>query len=51
MYFFRAYIYFNKLRALGDFPIITTMVGEDYETVRENIANAVPETKSLVYYK
>lgn len=36
MYFFRAYIYFNKLRALGDFPIITTMVGEDYETVRKH---------------
>src|SRR5690606_6791268 len=35
MYFFRAYIYFNKLVALGDFPIIKQWITEDYETVRE----------------
>jgi hypothetical protein len=29
MYFFRAYIYFNKLQALGDFPIIKTVLPDD----------------------
>lgn len=35
MYFFRAYIYFNKLVALGDFPIIKYVVKDDYQSVRE----------------
>lgn len=35
MYFFRAFIYFDKLQTLGDFPIIKTMINEDYESVRE----------------
>lgn len=35
MYFFRAYLYFNKLVALGDFPIITEEVPEDYNKIRE----------------
>jgi hypothetical protein len=35
MYFFRAYIYFTKLVALGDFPILKHWISEDYETVRE----------------
>ncbi len=36
MYFFRAFIYFDKLVALGDFPIIKQWISEEYETVREN---------------
>ena len=35
MYFFRAYIYYTKLVALGDFPILKNWITEDYETVRE----------------
>lgn len=35
MYFFRAYIYYTKLVALGDFPILKQWISEDYETVRE----------------
>lgn len=35
MYFFRAYLYFNKLVALGDFPIITEEVPEDYNKIRQ----------------
>jgi hypothetical protein len=34
MYFFRAMIYFNALKNLGDFPILTRTVGEGYEEVR-----------------
>lgn len=36
MYFFRAYIYYQKLVALGDFPIIKQWISEDYESVRES---------------
>lgn len=35
MYFFRAYIYYTKLVALGDFPILKQWISEDYKTVRE----------------
>lgn len=35
MYFFRALIYAGKLMSLGDFPIIKTMVVDNYEAVRE----------------
>lgn len=31
MYFFRAYIYFNKLQALGDFPIIKSTLPDQME--------------------
>lgn len=31
MHFFRALIYFNKLRALGDFPIVTTILKDEKE--------------------
>lgn len=34
MYFIRAYNYYNKLVALGDFPIITEVLPDDYETLR-----------------
>lgn len=34
MYFFRAMVYFDALKNLGDFPILTRTVGEDYEEVR-----------------
>lgn len=33
MYFFRAYVYFNKLKALGDFPILKDWVSDDYQEV------------------
>lgn len=33
MYFFRAYAYFDKLKSLGDFPILTDWVDDDYEAV------------------
>lgn len=33
-YFFRAFAYYGKLVALGDFPIITDQVSEDYDAVR-----------------
>lgn len=36
MYFFRAFVYFDKLRALGDFPIIKEWISEEYNAVREN---------------
>lgn len=29
VYFFRAYCYFNKLRAMGDFPIVTSTLPDD----------------------
>ncbi|MGV8093880.1 MAG: RagB/SusD family nutrient uptake outer membrane protein [Mangrovibacterium sp.] len=35
MYFFRAWVYFNKLIALGDFPILKEWVSDDYQAVRE----------------
>ncbi|MEG1905211.1 MAG: RagB/SusD family nutrient uptake outer membrane protein, partial [Bacteroidales bacterium] len=35
VYFFRAYIYFTALQNLGDFPILTQVLSEDYESVRE----------------
>ncbi len=35
IYFLRAWTYFNKLTALGDFPIITDMVADDYDAVRK----------------
>lgn len=34
VYFFRAYIYFTALQNLGDFPILTRVLGEDYDSVR-----------------
>ena len=33
MCFFRAYEYFNKVKKLGDFPIITEVQGMDYEAL------------------
>lgn len=33
MYFFRAYIYFNKLDSIGDFPILTDWISDDYDAV------------------
>lgn len=35
VYFFRAYIYFMALQNLGDFPILTELLPDDYETIRE----------------
>lgn len=35
MYFFRALVYFKKLNALGDFPILREEISEDYNVVRE----------------
>lgn len=35
IYFFRAYFYFMALQNLGDFPILTTTLTEDYNTLRE----------------
>ncbi|WP_430811082.1 MULTISPECIES: RagB/SusD family nutrient uptake outer membrane protein [unclassified Carboxylicivirga] len=32
-YFFRAWFYFNKLQAFGDFPIIKTVLADDTETL------------------
>lgn len=34
-YFFRAWFYFNKLQSYGDFPIITTVLSDDTETLIE----------------
>lgn len=34
MYFIRAYNYYNKLVALGDFPIITEVLPDDHETLK-----------------
>lgn len=35
VYFFRAYIYFTALQNLGDLPILTQVLTDDYESVRE----------------
>lgn len=35
MYFFRAYLYFNKLVSMGDFPILTDWISDDYTKVVE----------------
>lgn len=35
VYFFRAYIYFLALKNLGDFPILTENLPDDYESLRE----------------
>lgn len=35
MYFFRALVYYKKLIALGDFPILKQWITEDYDVVRE----------------
>lgn len=35
MYFFRAYIYFSKLTAVGDFPIITKVLDDNYSELVE----------------
>ncbi len=34
-YFFRAWFYFNKLQSYGDFPIITSVLSDDTETLIE----------------
>lgn len=34
VYFFRAYIYFTALQNLGDFPILTKVISENYDSVR-----------------
>lgn len=35
MYFFRAYTYFQALKNIGDFPILKTVLTDDYKAVRE----------------
>ncbi|MFI3322636.1 MAG: RagB/SusD family nutrient uptake outer membrane protein [Rikenellaceae bacterium] len=35
-YWLRAYFYYLKWRDLGDFPIVTTILADDYETLTEN---------------
>lgn len=35
VYFFRAYIYFSALQDLGDFPILTEVLPDDYSAIRE----------------
>ena len=35
VYFFRAWFYFRALQNLGDFPILTNTLTEDYDLVRE----------------
>jgi hypothetical protein len=35
MYFLRAFVYFNKLQALGDFPIIKTVLPDDSQVLTE----------------
>ena len=35
IYFFRAYEYFSKIQALGDFPIITTLIENDVDLLVE----------------
>lgn len=35
VYFFRGWFYFQALRNLGDFPILTNTLTEDYDEVRE----------------
>lgn len=35
VYFFRAYIYFTALQNLGDFPILTEVLPDNYEAIRE----------------
>ncbi len=35
VYFFRAYVYFTALQNLGDFPILTEVLPDDYDGIRE----------------
>ena len=35
VYFFRAYIYLTALQNLGDFPILTEILPDDYNAIRE----------------
>ena len=35
MYFLRAYQYFNKLVSLGDFPIVTEVLPDETEVLKE----------------
>ena len=35
VYFFRAWCYFVKLKALGDFPIVTTCLGDDLDELTQ----------------
>ena len=35
VYFFRAYIYLTALQNLGDFPILTEILPDDYDAIRE----------------
>lgn len=35
VYFFRAYVYFSALQDLGDFPILTEVLPDDYDAIRE----------------
>lgn len=35
MYFFRAWIYFNKLQRVGDYPIVTTVLSDKYDELTE----------------
>lgn len=35
VYFFRAYVYFRALQDLGDFPILTEVLPDDYDAIRE----------------
>lgn len=40
MHFFRAYVYFEKLKALGDFPVVTKCLPDDLEVLVENSKRA-----------
>lgn len=44
MYFFRAYIYFNKLVSLGDFPIVKTTLNDDKE-ILTNASQRAPRNE------
>lgn len=44
MYFLRAYVYFNKLQALGDFPIITTVL-PDNQTILTEASKRAPNSE------
>ncbi|MDE5678697.1 RagB/SusD family nutrient uptake outer membrane protein [Phocaeicola sp.] len=44
MHFFRALLYFNKLRALGDFPIVTTTLRDNKEELIE-ASKRMPRTE------
>jgi hypothetical protein len=44
MYFFRAFVYFNKLMALGDFPIIKSVLPDNHEVLTAS-SKRMPRTE------